>query len=146
VRRDEQSLATYRQSHSDAPVPPRASVKNYTNFEKMVLDYYLSLKYPIIFYPESEGYTAIIKDLPGCMSVGETLSEAMENIEEARELWIETAYECGDEIPLPLTEVEDSGSLSLEIPKSLRRSLADNAETAGVSIEQYILALLSKAG
>ena len=34
----------------------------------------------------------MIKDLPGCMSVGETLSEAMENIQEARELWIETAY------------------------------------------------------
>ncbi|MEG3876314.1 type II toxin-antitoxin system HicB family antitoxin [Microcoleus sp. herbarium7] len=65
------------------------------------LDYYLSLKYPISFYPESEGYTATIKDLPGCMSQGETLSEAMENIEEARELWIETAYECGHEIPLP---------------------------------------------
>ncbi|MEG4999040.1 type II toxin-antitoxin system HicB family antitoxin [Microcoleus sp. B4-D4] len=69
------------------------------------LDYYLSLKYPITFYPESEGYTVIIKDLPGCMSVGETLSEAMENIEEARELWIETACECGDEIPLPAADV-----------------------------------------
>jgi antitoxin HicB len=44
------------------------------------IDYYLSLKYPISFYPESEGYTAIIKDLPGCMSQGEILSEAMENI------------------------------------------------------------------
>ena len=111
------------------------------------LEYYLSLRYVISFYPDPEGgYTVLIKDLPGCMSVGETLSEAMENIEEARELWIETAYECGHEIPLPATEVEDSGSLSLEIPKSLRRSLADNAETAGVSIEQYILALLSKAG
>ncbi len=65
------------------------------------LDYYFSLKYPISFYPEPEGYTAIIKSLPGCMSVGETLSEAMENIQEARELWIETAYECEDEIPLP---------------------------------------------
>jgi antitoxin HicB len=65
------------------------------------LDFYLSLKYPISFYPEPEGYTGIIKDLPGCMSVGETLSEAMENIQEARELWIETAYECEDEIPLP---------------------------------------------
>lgn len=74
------------------------------------LDYYLSLKYAISFYPESEGYTAIIKDLPGCMSVGETLSEAMENIQEARALWVETAYECGDEIPLPSTEVEYSGS------------------------------------
>ena len=65
------------------------------------LDYYLGLKYPISFYPESEGYTAIIKDLPGYMSQGETLSEAMENIHEARELWIETAYECEDKIPLP---------------------------------------------
>lgn len=69
------------------------------------LDYYLSLKYAISFYPESEGYTAIIKDLPGCMSVGETLSEAMDNIQEARELWVEIAYECGDEIPLPAADV-----------------------------------------
>jgi predicted RNase H-like HicB family nuclease len=69
------------------------------------LDYYLSLKYAISFYPESEGYTAIIKDLRGCMSVGETLSEAMDNIQEARELWVETAYECGDEIPLPAADV-----------------------------------------
>lgn len=110
------------------------------------LDYYLSLKYPISFYPESEGYTAIIKDLPGCMSVGETLSEAMENIEEARELWIETAYECGYEIPLPATEVEYSGSLSLQIPKSLHLSLAEKAEREGVSLDQYILVVLSKAG
>ena len=69
------------------------------------LDYYLSLKYPINFYPESEGYTAIIKGLPGCMSVGATLLEAMDNIQEARELWLETAYECGDEIPLPGADV-----------------------------------------
>ncbi|MEG5061692.1 type II toxin-antitoxin system HicB family antitoxin [Microcoleus sp. A2-C5] len=111
------------------------------------LEYYLSLRYVISFYPDPEGgYTVLIKDLPGCMSVGETLSESMENIEEARELWIETAYECGHEIPLPATEIEDSGNLSLEIPKSLRRSLADNAERKGVSIEQYILDLLSKAG
>jgi len=69
------------------------------------LDYYLSLKYAISFYPESEGYTVIVKNLPGCMSVGETLSEAMDNIQEARELWLETAYESGDEIPLPAADV-----------------------------------------
>jgi len=69
------------------------------------LDYYLSLKYAISFYPESEGYTVIVKNLPGCMSVGATLSEAMDNIQEARELWVETAYECGDEIPLPTADV-----------------------------------------
>ncbi|MEG4800933.1 type II toxin-antitoxin system HicB family antitoxin [Microcoleus sp. ARI1-B5] len=109
------------------------------------LDYYLSLKYPITFYPESEGFTAMIKDLPGCMSVGETLSEAMENIEEARELWIETAYECEEKIPLPATEVEYSGKLLLQIPKSLHLSLAEKAESEGVSLDQYILVVLSKA-
>ncbi|MCU0541533.1 MAG: type II toxin-antitoxin system HicB family antitoxin [Oscillatoriaceae cyanobacterium Prado104] len=109
------------------------------------LEYYLSLRYPVVFYPESKGYTAVIKELRGCTSVGETLLEAIENIEGARELWIETAFELGDEIPLPATEIECSGSLLLQIPKSLHKDLADIAEREGVSIEEFILAVLSKA-
>ncbi len=67
------------------------------------LDYFLSLKYPISIYPEDEGgYTALIPDLPGCITQGETLEEVVINIEEARELWIETVYKSGKkEIPLP---------------------------------------------
>lgn len=63
----------------------------------------LSFKYPISIYPEEAGgYTAIIPDLPGCMTQGETLEEVVANIEEARELWIETVYKSGKkEIPLP---------------------------------------------
>jgi antitoxin HicB len=63
---------------------------------------YLNLSYPITLYPESDGgYTVMLSDLPGCMSQGDTLEEAMMNIEEARVAWIETAWECGDAIPLP---------------------------------------------
>jgi predicted RNase H-like HicB family nuclease len=40
-------------------------------------------------------------DLKGCVAVGETPEEALANLEEARRLWLETAYEHGDEIPLP---------------------------------------------
>lgn len=66
------------------------------------IDFYLSQKYPITLYPDPEGgYVAVIQDLPGCMTQGETPDEVMANIEEARQLWIETAYEFGDEIPLP---------------------------------------------
>lgn len=66
------------------------------------LDYYLNLAYAVTVYREAEGgYVAVIKDLPGCMTQGETPDEFMANIEEARKLWIETAYEFGDEIPLP---------------------------------------------
>ena len=71
--------------------------------EKPSLEYYLNLQYPVTLYPDVEqgGYVAEIKDLPGCLTQGETLEETMTNINEARELWIETAYEAGDNIPLP---------------------------------------------
>ncbi|TRU35319.1 MAG: type II toxin-antitoxin system HicB family antitoxin [Microcystis aeruginosa Ma_MB_F_20061100_S20] len=52
--------------------------------EQQILEYFLSLKYPISIYSEEEGgYTALIPDLPGCMSRGETLEEVIINIEEA---------------------------------------------------------------
>ncbi|WP_017295968.1 type II toxin-antitoxin system HicB family antitoxin [Geminocystis herdmanii] len=63
---------------------------------------YLNLNYPITFYPENEGgYTVIIQDLEGCISEGETLEEAMENILDAKQSWLETAWEYGDNIPFP---------------------------------------------
>jgi predicted RNase H-like HicB family nuclease len=81
-------------------------MKNYLNHlaEKMLsLEYYLSLKYPMSIYPEEDGgYTVMIPDLPGCMIQGDNLEEAIENINEARELWIETVYCSGKkQIPLP---------------------------------------------
>jgi predicted RNase H-like HicB family nuclease len=72
--------------------------------EKPSLEYYLNLQYTVTLYPDAEqggGYVAEIKDLPGCFTQGETLEEIITNINEARELWIETAYEAGDNIPLP---------------------------------------------
>ena len=68
--------------------------------EQQSLEYYLSLQYPVTLYSACEGgYVAQIKDLPGCLTQGETLEETVSNINEARELWIETAYEAGDNIP-----------------------------------------------
>ena len=67
-----------------------------------LLEYYLSLKYPISIYPEDEGYTVLIPDLTGCITQGETLEEVIENINEAGELWIERVYTSAKkEIPLP---------------------------------------------
>jgi antitoxin HicB len=66
------------------------------------LEDYLKLNYPITLYPEPEGgYTVMVKDLPGCISQGDTLEEAMENIQDAKSAWLETAFEYQDEIPLP---------------------------------------------
>lgn len=63
---------------------------------------YLKLNYPITLYPESDGgYTVMVKDLLGCISQGDTLEEAIQNIQAAKEAWLETALDCNDEIPLP---------------------------------------------
>lgn len=114
--------------------------------EKQSIDYYLKLQYPVTLYPDADGgYVAQIKDLPGCLTQGETVDETMENINQARELWIETAYEAGDDIPLPNHDSTYSGKLVVRMPKSLHRSLAENAEREGVSLNQYILFLLSAA-
>jgi antitoxin HicB len=110
------------------------------------LDYYLSLTYSVTLDPDPEGgYVAHIKDLPGCFTQGETLAETMANIQEARELWIETAYEMGDSIPLPNNIVEYSGKLLLRMPKSLHRDLAHKAEVEAVSLNQYISSVLSRS-
>jgi antitoxin HicB len=113
---------------------------------KQPLVYYLSLSYSVTLDPDPEGgYVAHIKDLPGCFAQGETLEETMANIQEARELWIETAYEMGDPIPMPNNTVEYSGKLLLRMPKSLHRDLAKQAETEAVSLNQYISSLLSRS-
>ncbi|MEH2157615.1 type II toxin-antitoxin system HicB family antitoxin [Nostoc sp.] len=112
--------------------------------EKLSLEYYLNLQYPVTLYPDpEEGYVAQIKDLPGCLTQGETLEETMANLNEARELWIETAYEAGDRIPLPSSDNSYSGKRLLRMPKSLHRRLAETSELEAVSLNQYIVSLLS---
>lgn len=109
------------------------------------LGFYLNLNYPITFYPEDDGgFTVVIKDLPGCMTQGDTAEEAFEMIVEARELWIESAYEDGDPIPMPSTETTYSGKTMLRMPKSLHRKLAESAKRQDVSLNQYIVSLLSE--
>ena len=47
------------------------------------------------------GYVAIVPELPGCKSDGETPQEALQNAYDAIACWIEAAEELGRPIPLP---------------------------------------------
>jgi predicted RNase H-like HicB family nuclease len=48
------------------------------------------MKLKIILEPSEEGgYTAIVPSLPGCISEGDTKEEALKNIREAIELYLE---------------------------------------------------------
>ena len=60
-------------------------------------------KYEIIIYWDNRDniYIADVPELPGCSAHGKTYSEALCNVNEAIELWINTAKEFGDPIPEP---------------------------------------------
>lgn len=50
---------------------------------------------------EGRGYLIEYPDLPGCMSDGETIAEAMANGAEARLDWITAMRDAGRAVPLP---------------------------------------------
>lgn len=60
-------------------------------------------KYEIVIYwsEEDKVYIAQVPDLKGCLAHGKTPLEAVENVNEAVELWLETAKEFGEKIPEP---------------------------------------------
>ena len=58
------------------------------------------LSYRILLRQEPEGgYTVIVPSLPGCVTYGDTVEEAIEMAKEAIELYIESLKEHGEEIP-----------------------------------------------
>ena len=63
----------------------------------------MNLIYPAVFYPckQTGGYAVEVPDLPGCLSQGETLTEAMLMINEAAAGWILGEMEDGNPVPPP---------------------------------------------
>jgi antitoxin HicB len=106
---------------------------------------FLKLKYRVELEKQNGGwYFARIPDLPGCMSEGKSPDEAVKNVEAARALWMEDAIESGVEIPLPSEQRKYSGKFVVRLPESLHGRLAASAERDGVSLNQFVLALLAE--
>jgi predicted RNase H-like HicB family nuclease len=55
--------------------------------------------YRVTIEPDENRYYAEVPALPGCYSHGNTYEEALKNIKEAAELWLETLTEDGELIP-----------------------------------------------
>jgi len=58
------------------------------------------LSYRILLREESEGgYTVTVPTLPGCITYGTDVNEAIEMAKEAIELYLESLVEYGEDIP-----------------------------------------------
>jgi antitoxin HicB len=95
---------------------------------------------------EGGGYLIEFPDLPGCMSDGETIEEAIANGEDAQRGWIAAMMEAGRPIPSPSVEPTESysGKWQLRAPKSLHRRLAERAKREGVSLNTLVVTLLAE--
>ena len=65
------------------------------------------IEYTVILEPNQDepGYTATVPALPGCISVGDTIEEALQNARDAIELWIRMARKRGESVPQDFTVV-----------------------------------------
>jgi predicted RNase H-like HicB family nuclease len=66
---------------------------------------FILVKFTVILEPQKDGgFTVSVPALPGCISEGENREEALKNIKEAIELYLEVLKEDGKPIPQDVGE------------------------------------------
>jgi predicted HicB family RNase H-like nuclease len=115
------------------------------------LKYYLNLPYKTVleYEPHDKTWVAYCPELGRgtFYAIGESKSEALSLLEESKKIILEYALAEGKEIPEPdLIDDEDlpSGNFIIRVPKTTHRKLKVEAENEGVSLNQYILSVLSE--
>ncbi len=90
-------------------------------------------------------WAAEIIDLPGCVSHGDTPEEAIENLNEAKKLWIEDHLANGYTVPEPVEARGFSGRVLLRLPQSVHYRLSRDAAREAVSLNSHLVRLLVEA-
>lgn len=102
--------------------------------------------YPFIVRPltaeEGGGYFIEFPDLPGCISDGETVDEAIANGMDAKRAWLAVLREAGRPVPEPGGQL--SGKWVQRVPKSLHARLVERAEREGISLNTLVVSLIAE--
>ena len=93
---------------------------------------------------EDSGYIATIPELSGLSAFGASREEAMQELEIATEAYLEVLKENGYGLPHPDTLNSYSGQTRTRLPKGLHASLSREAKREGISLNTYIVHLLSE--
>jgi antitoxin HicB len=65
------------------------------------LEYYMSLPYTFRWVKDEDVVFIRVVELPGCMTIGDSVDDALFWIKDAMKEWIHTALEDGVDIPEP---------------------------------------------
>ena len=109
------------------------------------------MEYTVKIFPDPDGegdYIAEIEELKGCSAFGETPEEALQEIEIAMNLWIETAKKHGKPIPKPKSQKanEPKKRFNVMFPESLLKNIDEyrgkhgmkRSELLAAAAEEYI--------
>ena len=91
---------------------------------------------------EGGGFLVEFPDIPGCMSDGETVEEAIENGREALRDTIDVFKESGRKVPKPSIA---AAQWRQRLPRTLYAKLTRQAEIEGVSINSLVTAIIAEA-
>lgn len=103
--------------------------------------------YPAIFHPNSDGsYTITYPDLPGCISEGKSLGNAMYMAQAALTQWIEYLSDKNQAVP-SASSLSDIETASEEFVNFIRADIRDNsAVRRTVSIPKWMDDKVSESG
>ena len=71
--------------------------------------------YRVVVEPDEDRYYAEVPALPGCYSWGYSYKEALKNIKEAIELWLEVKKEAGEPIPVEEPDAIRNAALTVGV-------------------------------
>ena len=91
---------------------------------------------------EGGGYLVEYPDIPGCMSDGETITEAIANGREALRDCLEVFQESGRKLVKPGIE---AAQWRQRLPRTLYAKLTEQARREGVSINSFVAAIIAEA-
>lgn len=92
---------------------------------------------------ESGGYVASILEFPGCVAEGETAEEALTNLDNAAESWINVALANGYHVRAPINFDGCNGKIALRMPRTLHKQAAELAELEGCSLNQLLVTAIA---
>ncbi|MCJ7681532.1 MAG: toxin-antitoxin system HicB family antitoxin, partial [Candidatus Aminicenantes bacterium] len=93
---------------------------------------------------EDQSFVATIPQIHGLSAFGATRDEALSELRISADGYFEALEAAGMLLPLPQKATPFSGQLRLRMPKSLHAALSQEAEDNNVSLNTYLVALLSE--
>ena len=93
---------------------------------------------------EDNGFIATIPGIKSLSAFGSTREQALSEFNIAAKAYFESLKETGRPLPQEHKIIPYSGQTRLRMPKSLHAALSSGAENEGISLNTYIITLLSE--